>query len=182
MTTERPPHITPEDPRGAQAAAEILRRHADGEPEANIASAVRSFLIITGLVRDEEVVEEAPPAKGSRRAADLTALDTFVEFKRRIGPTAGGAPHPQYVEQLDDYRAREMAEAEKRALGEHIVEWAHRVSGRLDDLGDEERREVMRIILDGATIDRSNSVELTLAIPTEDVMSIAGQSFRPRST
>ena len=79
---------------------------------------------------------------------------------------------------LDNYRAREMAEAEKRALGEHIVEWAHRVSGRLDDLGDEERREVLRLLLDGATIDRSNNVDLTLAIPTEDVMSIAGRSSR----
>ena len=79
---------------------------------------------------------------------------------------------------LDDYRAREMAEAEKRALGEHIVEWAQRVSGRQDDLGDEERREVLRLLLDGATIDRGNNVDLTLAIPTEDVMSIAGQSSR----
>ena len=75
-----------------------------------------------------------------------------------------------------------MAEAEKRALGEHIVEWAHRVSGRLDDLSDEERREVLRLILDDAAIDGSNNVELTLAIPTEDVVSIAGQSSlsRPR--
>ena len=68
---------------------------------------------------------------------------------------------------LDDYRAREM--------GEHIVDWANRVRGRLDDLGDEERREVLRLLLDGATIDRSNNVDLTLAIPTEDVVSIAGQ-------
>ena len=92
MTVERLPHITDYDPRGAQAAAEILRRHADGEPEANITSAVRNFLIVTGLVWDEEIVEEAPPAEGSRQAVDLTALDTFVEFKRRIGTTAGGAP------------------------------------------------------------------------------------------
>ncbi len=83
---------------------------------------------------------------------------------------------------LDDYRAREMAEAEKRALGEHIVEWAHRVGGRLDDLGDEERREVLRLLLDGATIDGSNNVDLTLAIPTEDVVSIAKQETRPRPT
>ena len=82
---------------------------------------------------------------------------------------------------LDDYRAREMAEAEKRALGEHIVEWAQRVSGRLDDLGDDERREVLRLLLDGATIDGSNNVDLTLAIPTEDVVSIAGQSSPSRT-
>ncbi len=83
---------------------------------------------------------------------------------------------------LDDYRAREMAEAEKRALGEHIVEWANRLGGRLDDLGENERREVLRLLLDGATIDRGNNVDLTLAIPTEDVMSIAEPStqFRTR--
>ena len=82
---------------------------------------------------------------------------------------------------LDDYRAKEMAEAEKRALGEHIVEWAHRIGGRLDDLTDEERREVLRLLLDGATIDRRNNVDLTLAIPTEDVVSIAGQRPPPPS-
>ena len=37
------------DPQYAQAAAEILRRHDSGEPEANITSAVRDFLIVTGL-------------------------------------------------------------------------------------------------------------------------------------
>ena len=83
---------------------------------------------------------------------------------------------------LDDYRAREMAEAEKRALGEHIVEWAHRVRGRLDELSEKDRREVLRLILDGATIDRSNNVDLTLAIPTEDVVSIAGQSSPSRTS
>ncbi len=76
---------------------------------------------------------------------------------------------------LDDYRAREMAEAKKRVLGEHIVEWAHRLGGRLDDLTDEDRREVLRLLLDGATIDGSNNVDLTLAIPTEDAVSIAKQ-------
>ena len=73
------------DPRYSQAAAEILRRHDSGEPEANITSAVRDFLILTGLAR----VEENPPAQGSRRAVDLAALDTFIEFKRRIGTSEG---------------------------------------------------------------------------------------------
>ena len=36
------------DLRYAQAAAEILRRHDAGEPEANITSAVRDFLISHG--------------------------------------------------------------------------------------------------------------------------------------
>ncbi len=85
------------------AAAEILRRHNNGEPEANITSAVRDFLTVTGLVRADEIVEENPPAQGSRRAVDLTALDTFIEFKRRIGTTGGFNPNADYVQQLDDY-------------------------------------------------------------------------------
>ncbi len=91
------------DPRCAQAAAEILRRHEAGEPEANITSAVRDFLIVTGLVRGDEIVEENPPAQGSRRAVDLAALDTFIEFKRRIGTAGGFSPNPEYIQQLDDY-------------------------------------------------------------------------------
>ena len=91
------------DPRYVQAAAEILRRHDSGEPEANITSAVRDFLILTGLVRADEIVEEDPPAQGSRRAVDLAALDTFIEFKRRIGTTGGFNPNAEYVQQLDDY-------------------------------------------------------------------------------
>ena len=93
--TECPVHIDPNDPRYKQAAAEILRRHDKGEPEANITSAVRNFLTVTGLVKDEEIVEENPPAEGSRRAVDLAALDTFIEFKRRIGTTGGFNPDPR---------------------------------------------------------------------------------------
>ena len=114
MTVEQPPHITTDDPRGAQTAAEILRRHEDGELEANITSAVRNFLTVTGLVRNDEIREEAPPAEGSRQAVDLMAVDTFVEFKRRIGMASGGAPNPHYVEQLDDYLAQSAKQGKVR--------------------------------------------------------------------
>ncbi len=84
-----------------EAASEILRRHGDGQPEANITSAVRDLLVLTGLAKVDEIVEENPPSEGSRRAVDLTALDTFIEFKRRIGN--GIEPNPEYVRQIDDY-------------------------------------------------------------------------------
>ena len=42
----------------------------------------------------------------------------------------------------------------------------------LDDLSDDGRREVLELLLDGVTIDRENNVEITLAVPTEDVVSI----------
>ena len=96
-------HINIGDPKYLNAAEQILRRHDNFEPEANITSAVRDFLILTGLARSEEMIEENPPSDASRRAVDLTALDTFIEFKRRIGTASGSAPNPQYVEQLDDY-------------------------------------------------------------------------------
>ena len=83
-------HIDTSDPRYRNAASEILRRHDNFEPEANITSAVRDFLILTGLARSEEMVEENPPSEASRRAVDLTALDTFIEFKRRVGTAPGG--------------------------------------------------------------------------------------------
>ena len=96
-----PVHINPNDPDCKKAAAEILRRHNEGQPEANITTAVRDFLTETRLVKPEHIVEENPPAEGSRRAVDLTALDTFIEFKRRIGTTGGFNPDPKNVDQLD---------------------------------------------------------------------------------
>ena len=107
-------HIDIDDAKYARAAAEILRRHDRGEPEANITSAVRNFLTSTGLARHEEIVEEDPPAQGSRRAVDLTALDTFIEFKRRIGSAGGFNPDPEYVQQLDDYLAQSASQGRVR--------------------------------------------------------------------
>ena len=106
--------IDPNDPNCAEAAREILRRHNRAEPEANITTAVRNFLTATGLVADEEIVEENPPAEGSRRAVDLTALDTFIEFKRRIGTAGGFSPDPENVRQLDDYVAQSQKQGRVR--------------------------------------------------------------------
>ncbi len=96
-------HLDVSDRRYVESAAAILRRHENFEAEANITTAVRDFLILTGLAKGDEIIEENPPSDGSRRAVDLTALDTFIEFKRRIGTTGGFNPDPAHVEQLDDY-------------------------------------------------------------------------------
>ena len=95
-----------EDPKYREAARRMLWRHDNFEAEANVTSAVRDFLITTGLAASEEIVEENPPSEGSRRAVDLTALDTFIEVKRRISAAASGEPNPVYVRQLDDYLAQ----------------------------------------------------------------------------
>ena len=106
-------HIDIEDPKYARGAERILRLHENFEAEANITSAVRDFLMLTGLARADEMVEENPPSEGSRRAVDLTALDTFIEVKRRIGTASGFEPNPEYVQQLDDY----LAESERAGRG-----------------------------------------------------------------
>ena len=80
-----PTQLDYNDAPSARAAAELLRRHNNFEAEANITSAARDFLIAARLARSDEIREENPPSDGSRRAVDLTALDTLVEVKRRIG-------------------------------------------------------------------------------------------------
>ena len=95
-----------DNPKFKQLAAAILLRHESGEPEANITSAIRDFLIETSLAKSDEIVEEHPPSDSSRRAVDLTALDSFIEVKRRIsGMRSGFDPDPEYVRQIDDYLA-----------------------------------------------------------------------------
>ena len=107
-------HIDINDPKYPQAAAEILQRHNSVEAEANITTAVRNFLTTTGLVKDAAIVEESSPAQGSRQAVDLTALDTFIEFKRRIGTTGGLDPDPQNIRQIDDYLAQSQKQGRVR--------------------------------------------------------------------
>ncbi len=101
-----PAPIDYKDTRYAESAGEMLRRHDSFEREANITSAVRDFLIVTGLARKHEITKENPPSDSSRSAVDLTALDTFIEVKRRVGTTHGFDPNPDYVRQLDDYLAQ----------------------------------------------------------------------------
>ena len=96
-------HLDISDGRYEAAATAILTRHNNFEAEANITTAVRDFLILTNLARGDEIIEENPPTDTSRRAVDLTALDTFIEFKRRIGTAGGFNPDPANVKQLDDY-------------------------------------------------------------------------------
>ena len=98
-----PSQLKPDDPAAAHAAAELLRKYKLGNAEANTTSAVRDFLTATGLAKTDEIEEEFSPSEGSRRAVDLTALDTFIEVKVRIGTAAGFTPDPDNVKQLDDY-------------------------------------------------------------------------------
>ena len=91
-----PVHINPNDPNCKNAAAEILRRHDNGEPEANITSAVRDFLTVTGLVKSEHIVEENPPAEGSRRKPWTSPPSIrSSSSSARSAPPAASTPTPR---------------------------------------------------------------------------------------
>ena len=76
-------------------------------------------------------------------------------------------------ERLNDCRARESAQAGRVELAERVLEWAERIGDGLDDLPQEQRREVLRLLLEEVTINRENNLTFTLAIPSEDLESIA---------
>ncbi len=89
-----------------EVAAELLRRHGDLQAEANITSQIREFLVRTGLVESGDIREEVAPAEGSGNSVDLSALDTLIEVKRRIGN--GIVPDGAHVAQLDGYLTAAM--------------------------------------------------------------------------
>ena len=73
---------------------------------------------------------------------------------------------------LNDLRARESMASDKRTLIQNLVQWAGKFGRGLDDLPQEKRRDVLRLIVDQVLIDRDNNVSITLGIPTENFTSI----------
>ena len=74
---------------------------------------------------------------------------------------------------LDDYRAREASGTEKRRLMETVLAWARNVGEGIDELTDEQRREILQMVVEQVVIDRDNNVDITLAIPIDDDSSDA---------
>ena len=78
---------------------------------------------------------------------------------------------------VDDYRAREASGVRKRDLTEAVLAWARDVGEGLDELSPEQRKEVLRMVVDEVMVDRDNNLDITLAIPiNDDSVSIASQS------
>ena len=68
---------------------------------------------------------------------------------------------------LDEYRAREASGDEKRRLMEAVLAWAREVGKGLDELTDEQRKELLQMVVEQVVIDRNNNVDITLAIPID---------------
>lgn len=100
------PELAADDPRFAELAQQLLHWHGTVAHEDNVRSAVRSFLVETGLTDPYEVQSEASPdpQRIARRRVDLVLSDAFVEVKTHIGTAADAAmPFPGHVAQLDGY-------------------------------------------------------------------------------
>ena len=77
---------------------------------------------------------------------------------------------------VDDYRAREARGARKRELTEAILALARDLGEGLDELSPEQRKEVLKTVVDEVAVDRENNLDITLAIPIDDdSVSIASQ-------
>ena len=98
--------LSADDPVFVELANELLHWHGTAAHEDNIRSAVRNFLVGTGLTEFYEVQSEASPdaQRIARRRVDLVLSDAFVEVKTRIGTAADSAmPAAEHVAQLDGY-------------------------------------------------------------------------------
>ena len=51
---------------------------------------------------------------------------------------------------------------------ETVLAWAREVGQGLDDLTDEQRKEILQMIVEQVVIDRDNDVDITLVIPIDD--------------
>ena len=63
-----------------------------------------------------------------------------------------------------------MVETEKRLAMEYVVQWARGVGDGIDDMPYEQRREVLRPLLDGTAIDGDNKVKSRRGLESEGVV------------
>ena len=77
---------------------------------------------------------------------------------------------------LDDYRAQASMKAEKKALAGNILRWADKIGEGVDNLSQEDLREVLRLIVEEIVIDRDNRVTITMGIPTNEIVSIENEA------
>ena len=142
-------------------------------------------LIAAGIEALDTRDEDGLDKRIARAEADLRKVQTEEERAIRLF-VSGKITEDQLDQQrrfilerleaawarLDDLRARESLASEKRVLLENLVQWAGKFGEGLDDLPDEKRRDVLRLLVDQVLVDSDNNVNITLGIPTEDFVSI----------
>ena len=78
---------------------------------------------------------------------------------------------------LERIRAQEATATDSRQAVENIIAWMDEIGNDLNELAPEERREILMTIVEGITVDRHNRVDIALAVPTGQALSIDSQSW-----
>ena len=125
-----------------------------------------------GVGLEEEIAQAERDVRGIQMEEDR-AIRLFVSGK--ITEAQLGRQRKFITERLesaraklDDYRAREARGTEERRLMETVISWAGNVGHGIDELTDEQRKELLQVVLEQVVIDRENNVDITLAIPIDD--------------
>ena len=102
------PCIDPDSAALRDSARLMLRRHEEVASEADVRSAIRDFLVTSGLAVPDEIRME-------ENRIDLQTGDFVIEVKKRIGN--GISPNPKWVDQLDGYLRERVNAGECERLG-----------------------------------------------------------------
>ena len=70
-------------------------------------------------------------------------------------------------ERVEGLRIQQAANEERAGVANTVTAWAARIGEGLDDLDDDGRREVLRLVLESGTIDRNNSVRLHFVLASQ---------------
>ena len=85
-------------------------------------------------------------------------------------------------QKLDDYRVRQAAGAYQRELSDTVTAWAEKVGQGLSALSEEQRKEILSLVVEDVVVGNDNKVNITLVIPFDESMSIASEVSTPKST
>ena len=67
-------------------------------------------------------------------------------------------------QRVQEVKARQEVRVSRDALADAIGEWVERVGVGLDQLTDQERKDLLALVLDGATLDRDNNLTLGVLV------------------
>ncbi|MCY4582870.1 MAG: recombinase family protein [Chloroflexi bacterium] len=131
---------------------------------------------VEGLARAEKALSAAQEEEDRAIRLYVAGKITDSQLDRQRRFITERLEH--YQSTIDDYRAQAAAGAERRAQINMAIDWLKRMRRGLDALTPEERRELLLVLVERATIDRNNNVDITVAIPTQELVVTA----EPRSS
>ena len=105
-------------------------------------------LQVTGRITEEEIDREREP------------------IKQRLEAT---------TKKLDEYKIRQAAGAYHEDLSNTVTAWAEKANRGLSTLSEEQRKEVLALVLEEVVVRTDNRVVITLAIPFDESMSFASE-------